>query len=270
MKEGVGPHSSLLIMPLLLLTNDDGYQAAGIQALAHIAATFAEVYVVAPDGPRSGAAAAITCTQPVSYSPLPHPAEDNLHLFSCSGTPVDCVKLALEQIVPRRPDLLLSGINHGDNASVSVHYSGTMGAVYEGCMKGIPSIGLSLFLQRGQRYEDHPVSDDTLAAIAALCQRVLQHGLPQDICLNVNLPVSHKFRGWQVCRQARGQWSAEWVSATHPYGQRAFWLTGTFTDLEPEAADTDFSALRSGYCSVVPVTVDTTAHSALKEIQNLI
>ena len=266
-------------MPLILITNDDGYQAAGIQALAHTVATFAEVYIVAPDGPRSGAAASITSTQPVSYKAISQPealpwsssdreAGGALHIFSCSGTPVDCVKLALEQIVPRRPDLLLSGINHGDNASVSVHYSGTMGAVYEGCMKGIPSLGLSLYLQRGQRYEDNPVSDDTLAAIADLCQRVLQQGLPQDVCLNINFPISHKFRGWQVCRQARGQWSAEWVTAAHPHGQQAYWLTGTFTDLEPDANDTDFSALRSGYCSIVPVTVDTTAYDALKMIES--
>lgn len=260
--------------PLILITNDDGYQAAGIQALARAVASFAEVYVVAPDGPRSGAAASITCTTPVSYSHLDKTLspwrEMKGGFYASSGTPVDCVKLALEQIVPRRPDLILSGINHGDNASVSVHYSGTMGAVYEGCMKGIPSIGVSLYLQRGQRYEDNPVSDDTLTAIAALCRRVLEQGLPQDVCLNINLPVAHKFRGWQVCRQARGQWSAEWVTATHPFGQRAFWLTGQFTDLEPEANDTDFAALRAGYCSIVPVTVDTTAHAAIRTIQDLI
>lgn len=251
-------------MPLILITNDDGYQAAGIQALARAVAPLAEVFIVAPDGPRSGAAASITCTTPVSYTPLAK------GLYACTGTPVDCIKLALEQIVPRKPDLLLSGINHGDNASVSVHYSGTMGAVYEGCMKDIPSIGISLYLQRGQRYEDNPVSEDTLSAIADLCQRVLQQGLPQDVCLNINLPVAHKFRGWQICRQARGRWSAEWITASNPRGQQSFWLTGQFTDLEPEATDTDFAALRAGYCSIVPVTVDTTAYAAMTTLQELI
>lgn len=283
--------------PLILITNDDGYQAAGIQALARTVASFAEVYIVAPDGPRSGAAASITCTTPVSFKPILNSAapvssykegeayalhEDNCvqplpspmegiqgGIFCCTGTPVDCVKLALEQIVPRKPDLLLSGINHGDNASVSVHYSGTMGAVYEGCMKAIPSIGVSLYLQKGQRYEDNPVSEDTLAALAALCQRVLQQGLPQDVCLNVNLPIAHKFRGWQVCRQARGRWSAEWITASNPRGQQSFWLTGEFTDLEPEATDTDFAALREGYCSIVPVTTDTTAYKAMEQINRL-
>ena len=280
--------------PLILITNDDGYQAAGIQALARAVAPLGEIYVVAPDGARSGAAAAITSTTPVSYSPLtfdktqspnplssltagtqegatvPSPYVEGLHLYSCTGTPVDCVKLALEQIVPRKPDLILSGINHGDNASVSIHYSGTMGAVLEGCMKDIPSIGISLYLQRGQRYEDHPVSEDTLAAAAALCRRVLEQGLPQDVCLNINLPIAHKFRGWQVCRQARGRWSAEWTDAHNPRGQRCFWLTGEFTDLEPEATDTDFAALRAGYCSIVPVTVDTTAYHATQHINTLL
>lgn len=280
--------------PLILITNDDGYLAAGIRALATAVAPFAEVYVVAPDGARSGTAASISSTTPVSYRPIalsqstspqtapltngfavtpvatPSGYPPSVHLFTCSGTPVDCVKLAMEQILPRRPDLILSGINHGDNASISVHYSGTMGAVFEGCMKGIPSVGLSLWLQRGQRYEDVPVSDATLAAIANLCRRVAADGLPQDVCLNINLPASHTFRGWQVCRQARGQWTAEWADATNPHGLHAYWLTGTFTDLEPEATDTDFSALRAGYCSVVPITVDMTAHAARDTIQQML
>lgn len=256
--------------PLILITNDDGYEAAGIQAVARAASAIGEVYIVAPDGARSGAACAITSTTPVSFRELPSSKGESIHVFSCTGTPVDCVKLALEQIVPRKPDLLLSGINHGDNASVSIHYSGTMGAVFEGCMKEIPSIGVSLYLHRGQRYEDHPVSEDTLTAIARLCHRVIEQGLPQDVCLNINLPIAHVFRGWQVCRQARGRWSAEWISASHPFGQQAFWLTGTFTDLEPEALDTDFSALRAGYGSIVPITVDMTAHNTLDYVQSLI
>lgn len=255
--------------PLILITNDDGYAAAGIQALARTVVAFADVFIVAPDGARSGSACAITCTEPVSFrrvdSEIP-----GVVCYACSGTPVDCVKLALEQIVPRRPDLLLSGINHGDNASISIHYSGTMGAVFEGCMKGIPSAGVSLYLQRGQRYEDFPVGSDTLAALAELCQRIIHKGLPEDVCLNINFPTAHAFRGWQVCRQTRGRWSAEWVSATHPFGQQAFWLTGTFTDLEPMAADTDFSALRTGYCSIVPIHVDMTAHDALDYVHSLI
>jgi 5'-nucleotidase len=263
-----------LLTPLILITNDDGWQAAGIQALATTVAPLGDIYIVAPDGPRSGAAASITPTLPVSFSEIKSPVQTHpltpLRCFSCTGTPVDCVKLACEQVLPRTPDLILSGINHGDNASISVHYSGTMGAVYEGCMKGIPSIGISLYLKRGQRYEDHPVGSDTLTAIAGLCRRVLQQGLPQDVCLNINIPTDQPFRSWHVCRQARGRWTAEWATANHPYGQRAFWLTGTFTDLEPEAADTDFAALRDGYCSIVPVTIDATAHTALPQVNKLV
>ena len=136
-------------------------------------------------------------------------------------------------------------------------------------MKGLPAIGISLYLQRGQRYEDYPVCDETLQAITALCQRVLEQGLPQDVCLNVNLPISHRFRGWAVCRMTRGSWSAEWITASHPSGVPHFWLTGRFTDLEPEATDTDFAALRAGYCSIVPITVDMTAHHAMAQIDLL-
>ena len=256
--------------PLILITNDDGYQAAGIQALARAVAALGDVYVVAPDGARSGAAASISSATPVTVRPVAISSLTGTGgtFYACSGTPVDCVKLALEQVVPRRPDLILSGINHGDNASISVHYSGTMGAVFEGCMKGVPSVGLSLWLQHGQRYEDVPVSDDTLAAIATLCQRILNQGLPQDVCLNINIPPSTAFRGWQVCRQARGQWTAEWATATNPHGLNAFWLTGKFTDLEPDAPDTDFAALRAGYASIVPVTIDMTAHAALSFLKD--
>mgnify|MGYP002626462316 FL=1 len=147
--------------------------------------------------------------------------------------------------------------------------SGTMGAVFEGCMKEIPSIGLSLYLKRSQRYEDYPVCKDALAAIALLCQRVIERGLPQDVCLNINFPVAETFRGWRVCRQARGRWTAEWASATNPHGLNAYWLTGQFTDLEPEATDTDFAALRAGFASIVPVTIDMTAHGALQQINEL-
>ena len=256
--------------PLILITNDDGYAATGIQALVRAVAPLGDIYVVAPDGARSGAAASISSATPVTVRPVTLPGEGRgLSFYACSGTPVDCVKLALEQIVPRRPDLILSGINHGDNASISVHYSGTMGAVLEGCLKGIPAVGISLWLRRGQRYEDIPVPEDTLAAIAQLCQGVLEQGLPQDTCLNINLPPTPSFRGWRVCRQARGQWTAEWLPLAEDGDQRSFQLTGEFTDLEPDAPDTDFAALRAGYASIVPVTTDTTAHNALNQINRL-
>ena len=144
-----------------------------------------------------------------------------------------------------------------------------MGAVFEGCMKGIPSIGLSLYLQRGQRYEDYPVSDDTLAAIARLCEQVITEGLPIDTCLNINLPVSNAFKGWRVCRQARGRWEAEWATASNPHGVKAYWLTGVFNDLEPLSDDTDFAALRAGFASIVPTTIDMTAYGAMEHVNKL-
>ena len=265
-------HRERATRPLILITNDDGYTASGIRDLAHAVSALADVVVVAPDGARSGAACAITPTVPVSFAgPYTGMSLHGETVYSCSGTPVDCVKLALEQIVTRTPDLIISGINHGDNASVSCHYSGTMGAVLEGCMKGIPSIGFSLWLQRGCPYEKEAAGNDVLEAIRQLCHQVMTHGLPVDVCLNVNLPSISSFKGWQVCRQARGRWSAEWASAGNPHvSGRYFWLTGRFTDLEPEAADTDFAALRAGYGSIVPVTIDMTAHTAISTIQNLI
>ena len=230
-------------------------------------APLGRVIIVAPDGPRSGAASGITRGKPVSYRAATGAAyPPGCSVVACSGTPVDCIKLAYERIVPRRPDLILSGINHGDNASISVHYSGTMGAVLEGCMKGIPSIGLSLYLRRGETYDQHPVPAATLDAIGRLCGNVLATGLPPGVCLNINLPQSDHFGGWQVARQARGQWSAEWEPTPDP---DAFTLTGTFTDLEPTATDTDFAALRAGRCSIVPVTIDTTAHAAMPLIATL-
>ena len=252
---------------MILITNDDGFAATGIQELAKAVSHLGDVYVVAPDGGRSGVACAISSNTPVRYEPLTRlPSSPLIHWFACTGTPVDCVKLALERILPRHPDLILSGINHGDNASISVHYSGTMGAVLEGCMKGIPSIGVSLYLRRGEKYEDHAVPEATLGEIGKICEKVLQQGLPQGVCLNINIPQSDTFRGWRVCRQTHGQWTAEWL----PDGERTFQLTGTFTDLEPDAPDTDFAALRAGYCSIVPVRIDMTAHEAIDHISKLI
>lgn len=258
--------------PLILITNDDGYTATGITDLARAVTPFADVVVFAPDGPRSGAACSITPTIPVSYAgPYDHLSQNGETIFSCTGTPVDCVKLAVEHIVPRVPDLIISGINHGDNASVSCHYSGTMGAVLEGCMKGIPSIGFSLWLRSGQWYEQLPPCDDAIAAIGKLCRDVIEKGLPTGVCLNVNLPVSETFNGWRVCRQSHGIWSAEWSSANNPRIQGYhFWLAGNFTNLEPEAEDTDFAALHAGFGSIVPIGIDMTAHSAMPAISQLI
>ena len=245
--------------PLILVCNDDGIDAQGIAALTSMLLPLGDIAVVAPDGPRSGAACSMTVTAPVRLRLLER--APGLTRHSCSGTPTDCVKLALEHVVERRPALMVSGINHGDNASVNVHYSGTMGAVLEACMKGIPAIGFSLRTRDSQC--DFTPYSDTVTRIAS---HVLEHRLPQDTCLNVNFPQVERLRGLRVCRMARGKWSSEWEPAGEP---GTFRLTGHYTCLEPEAEDTDWWALDHGMASVVPQQTDMTSTCRAETLQAL-
>lgn len=245
--------------PLILVSNDDGADAQGIAVLTSLLMPLGDIVVVAPDGPRSGAACSMTVTTPVTLRLQERTAGLTRH--ACSGTPTDCVKLALEHVVERRPALMVSGINHGDNASVNVHYSGTMGAVLEACMKGIPAIGFSLRTHDSQ-CDFTPYGD----AITRIAQHVLEHGLPQDTCLNVNFPQVEHLRGVRVCRMARGKWSAEWEPAAK---QGTFRLTGHYTCLEPEAKDTDWWALDHGMASVVPQQIDMTNTHCLPSLKAL-
>lgn len=242
--------------PLILVVNDDGFRAQGIQVLARRMMRFADVLVVAPDHGRSGASCSITSSSPVRL--VERSCEVGIRVFSCSGTPVDCVKLAVEQVCEHRPDLLVSGINHGDNASISVHYSGTMGAAIEACMKGIPAIGFSL-KTRKHTCDFEPY----MHAVDKVVSYVLERGLPKDVCLNVNFPEVSSLRGVRVCRMSRGQWTNEWVSAHHPRTEGYFWLAGDFENLEPEATDTDCWALAQGYAAITPIQLDLTAHGMM-------
>lgn len=235
--------------PLILISNDDGVGAQGIEVLTRIMRTLGDVFVVAPDSARSAASCSITPREPVRAKLLQQ--EEGLTIYSCSGTPCDCVKLAFEQLLPRTPDLMVSGINHGDNASVNVHYSGTMGATLEACLHDVPAIGYSLCSHDTQC--DFTPYEDTIAAIA---QRVLRDSLPQDVCLNVNFPVVERLAGVRICRQCRCRWKKEWVPAEEPNSYR---LTGYCINMEPEAEDTDRWALDHGYASIVPTTLDLTA-----------
>ncbi len=246
--------------PLIFISNDDGVHAKGLNELVAWVKDMADVVVMAPDGPRSGSAAAITSIVPVTYKKVSE--EPGVSIYSCSGTPVDCVKLAFETVLPRRPDLVLSGINHGDNASVNVHYSGTMGVVFEGCLKGIPSIGFSL--------ADACADADFTAlqpCIRTLVSQILAEGLPQGVCLNVNFPAGKNLRGLRVCRMGWGCWNCEWKSAAHPAGKPTYWLTGQYENLEPDATDTDVWALSQGYASVVPIRLDVTAYDCLENMK---
>lgn len=263
-------------MKQIFITNDDGIEAQGIQTLALLMSRIGEVTVVAPDSARSGAACSITPTRPVEvaewkgryHAPdgvaMPEPGPFPIHYYTCSGTPVDCVKIAYEHVLTCKPDLMVSGINHGDNASCSVHYSGTMGAVIEGCLKGWQSIGFSLrTLKKTANFEPF------FESIVNISEYIINHPLPIDQCINVNYPEVDKLAGTKVTRMARGEWSGEWADAKNPHGKRAFWLTGHFTNLEPEDSSTDCWALENGYASVTPIQLDVTAYDTLQMLKYL-
>ena len=245
--------------PLIFISNDDGVHAKGLNELVAWVRDMADVVVMAPDGPRSGSAAAITSIVPVTYKKVSE--EPGVSIYSCSGTPVDCVKLAFETVLPRRPDLVLSGINHGDNASVNVHYSGTMGVVFEGCLNGIPSIGFSLC--------NHAPDADFEAAgpyIRSIAAMILEKGLPPLTCLNVNFPDTADIKGVKICEQAKGRWTNEWAACPRLNDPNYFWLTGEFTDHEPENEKNDHWALANGYVAITPTTVDVTAYHFMDEL----
>ncbi|MEM0997582.1 MAG: 5'/3'-nucleotidase SurE [Bacteroidota bacterium] len=243
--------------PRILVCNDDGITAPGITALSRVAREFGEVTVVAPDSPQSGMGHAITVGEPLRLHE--HELEGGHRGWACSGTPVDCVKLATGVLLDEKPDLLVSGINHGYNYSISVVYSGTMSAAMEGAIEGIPSIGFSL--------GDFSWDADFSAAedvARSLIGRALHAPMPVGTLLNVNIPTlpREEIQGIRITRQARGRWVEAFDRREDPYGRPYFWLTGKFND-EDEGQDTDTWALNEGYVSVCPVQFDLTAHHAL-------
>lgn len=249
--------------PLILVTNDDGITAPGIRNLIKIVKSMniAEVYVVAPDSPQSGMGHAITIdsTLHIEKMQLKGGAENE---WSCSGTPVDCVKIARDKILPRKPDLCLSGINHGSNSSINVIYSGTMSAAVEAGIEDIPSIGFSL--------ADFSYHADFLAAeeyIKKLITETLDKGLPSGVVLNVNIPKLPKdeLKGIKICRQAKAKWNEEFEERKDPRGRQYYWLTGRFEN-QDKGEDTDEWALANGYISVVPVQFDLTAYRAMEHL----
>lgn len=246
--------------PLILITNDDGYRAKGIEALIDSVKELGEVVVVAPDGPRSGMSSAITSLQPLRADLIKN--EPDYKLYISSGTPVDCIKLGINELAERKPDIVLSGVNHGSNAAVAVIYSGTMGAAIEGAVFKIPSIGFSLL--------DHDHNADFSFAkkyIRAITEQVLKEGLPSGTCLNVNIPKGGGIKGIRVCRQTSGQWINEFMPSKDGANKQIYWLTGDFENDEPNDDMTDEWALANGYVSVVPVKVDMTNHDHLSVIK---
>ena len=248
------------IKPLILITNDDGADAPGIMVLSRLMMQIGEVVEVAPDGPRSAQSNALTVTHPIRFKKIEE--KEGLTRYSCTGTPTDCIKLALNEIVERQPDLIVSGINHGSNAAINVIYSGTMGAVLEGCENGILSIGFSI--------DNHSIEADFSKFeqyVLKISKETLKNGLPHGVCLNVNAPKG-KIAGIKVARQCDGRWTKEFAKRTDPQGRAYFWLTGNFENHEPENEETDEWALAKGYISIVPTKIDMTAYDAMTAIRN--
>lgn len=249
--------------PLILITNDDGITAPGIRKLITIMKNLGEVVVVAPDAPQSGKGHAITIDATLYVRKLQHVDPDVLE-YECSGTPADCVKLGIKEVLKRKPDLCVSGINHGSNASINVIYSGTMSAAIEAGIEGVPSIGFSLL-----DYDWEANFDGLEGYIEKIAKNVLKNGLPDGVVLNVNFPKIKEvpFKGIKVVRQARANWNEKFDKRTNPMGKEYYWLTGEFENLD-EGEDTDEFALAKNYVSVVPVQFDLTAHHFLKTLNS--
>ncbi len=253
---------------LIFVTNDDSFSAAGFEAAIEVAREFGRVFAVAPATVQSGRSQAITMYEPLFLDMKR--CEEGVEVYSFSGTPTDCVKVAFDNLLKdEKVDLVISGINHGSNSAINVLYSGTMGAAIEGSFYGCPAIGLSL--------TDHAADADFTAAkkyAREIVASVLEGGesLGRPLCLNVNVPniALEEIRGVRVCRQCRGIWTEEFFRHEDPRGKPYFWLTGSYTNYEPESDDTDEWALANGYVSVVPVQVDMTSYAQLAGLRSML
>ena len=247
--------------PLILVTNDDGINAPGIKTLISVIKDIGDVIVVAPDSPQSGMGHAITINSTLHSSRIT-PKNSEIIEYSCSGTPADCVKLAINELMPRKPDLCVSGINHGSNSSINVIYSGTMSAAIEAGIEGVPAIGFSLLDYSWNA--DFSQSKDFIRKITL---NALNNGIPKGVVLNVNIPAVKKsdIMGVKICRQAKAYWVEEFDKRKNPLGQEYYWLTGKFVNKDP-GEDTDEWALKNNYISIVPVEFDLTAHHAIQGI----
>ncbi len=250
--------------PLILVTNDDGITSPGIAALVEVMKELGEVIVIAPDKPQSGVGHAITINATLRIHKTKYHGVSQE--YSLSGTPVDCVKMAFSKILKRKPDLCVSGINHGSNISINVIYSGTMSAAVEAAVEGVPSIGFSLM--------DYSIDANFTTSkyfVKQIAQQVLTFGMPKETCLNVNIPKLNKseVKGIKVCRQAKANWVEEFDERKDPSGNSYFWLTGKFINYDIGKTDTDVWAIENGYISVVPVQYDLTAYTAISHSINI-
>ena len=250
--------------PLILVTNDDGITAPGIRNLVEFMNEIGDVIVVAPNSPQSGKGHAITINSTLTFEEinLEGPQKD----YALSGTPVDCVKFALDKILTRKPDIVVSGINHGANSSINVIYSGTMSAAVEAGVEGLQAIGFSLLdfswdadFSQGKSF------------IQKIVRTTLENPLPKGVVLNVNIPKlkANEIKGIKVCRQANAKWEENFDERINPHGKKYFWLTGYFNNMD-DGDDADETALANGFISVVPVKFDLTAHEYIPALEKIL
>ncbi len=244
--------------PLILISNDDSINSPGIAVLVEIMLKIGEVIVVAPDGPQSAQGHSITIEDPIRLTKVN--SFKGVTAYQCTGTPVDCVKIAIDKLLSRQPDLMVSGINHGSNASINVLYSGTMSAAVEASIDGMPAIGFSLCDFRWDANFDH-----CKPYIERLAREALDKKLPYGNLLNVNIPPG-EIKGVKVCRQAKGRWKEDFDRRHDPFGREYFWMTGQFVDMDHKE-DSDEWALNNGYISVVPTMFDLTAHQQIETVK---
>lgn len=253
---------------LIFISNDDGFEAEGIQQLAEMMRELGDVFVVAPDGGRSGASMSISSHSPVRNTFICHEegseTRGSLTMWACTGTPNDCTKMAFEKLLPRRPDLVLGGINHGDNCAVNAHYSGTMSIALEGCIKHVPSIAFS----SGRTAED---ADFTYMKdyVMRIVKMVLKEGLPLEVCLNVNVPDEVPLKGLKICKMGMGDWHEEWQERSHPRGGKYYWIAGYYAPYDKHDEESDTWAYEHGYVAVTPLQLDMTAYATMKKLSGL-
>ncbi len=243
--------------PTILITNDDGIYAPGLKALVEAMRGLGKLVIVAPDKPQSGMGHAITINDPLRLKKSD--VFEGIEAYACTGTPVDCVKLAKDKILHKKPELCVSGVNHGSNSSINIIYSGTMSAAVEASIEGIPAVGFSL-----TDFNHHADFTGAKQVAREVAEQVLKFGLPPGTLLNVNIPAlpANDIRGIRICRQAVAKWEEEYDERFDPHGKTYYWLTGNFVNYD-KGTDTDEWALAKGFVSVVPVQYDMTAHHAI-------
>ena len=247
-----------LVKPLILVTNDDGITSPGIRMLIKQMNILGDVVVVAPNSPQSGKSHAISISEPLRCDPIDMDTGPQIE-YSCSGTPADCIKLAIHEILDRRPDIIVSGVNHGSNASVNVIYSGTMAAAIEGAMQGIPSIGFSIL--------DYDWNTDFSFAekyVSEITSKVIHQGLPNGVCLNVNIPKTKNkdYNGVRVCHQTIGKWEEDFDKRKDPLDKDYYWMSGEFKN-QDDSKNCDIRTLENDFISIVPIQFDLTSHDSI-------